>query len=545
MSAPSKRDLVEATSAAAGKAAAALLEGSGMLSREAQTPVPPDVASAPGTFRDDVERVLQSIPPDERASVHFHFKRRTSNGRGGTIMPNIGIFPAVGEDWQTTIPQEIAARYGEGEYIGFPKSSDGNAIKASPWVIRISEEFAKACNSSDPRALKPQTEDPVDTERKNQSLLKAKADTLQAQAALEEVQEAIKARRTERVAPPREQADGLAQRLDDMRRVMEAEKKVEMARADLDRAREMDGLRAEIANANRQPVAQPPSIDETIDKITSRFAPAVAGFSTLMQPLIAALAAKMMNPPAPPPQPDIAAILDKAFDRFQKLMQPSQPQTTKDRLEELNLLAQTAKALSPPVQKDGLLDRLEEYGHIKDLFGQDRESEPVVVQALRAAKEPIEALGKVVAQSGMLMNLQNRRAALVRASREKQAQGRANGQTGIAPATPGAVAPTTGTPSAKEWGDLCKYVSGCIDTKDNPETAAMTIAQKWPTAGAIVAQAGSPDTVLAGIGQIVDSLGGYAPLAMDLTAKIKSENGKPWTQELIAELAKLATGKGK
>ncbi len=94
----------------------------------------------------DVLRVLDSIPKDERASVLFKFRQRKTASNGKTLLRPVAELTVAGDPnvAQASIKDELAA-IGPGSYDGVPHTTDGKLIRnGTHWAFKITEEEARA-----------------------------------------------------------------------------------------------------------------------------------------------------------------------------------------------------------------------------------------------------------------------------------------------------------------------------------------------------------------------------------------------------------------
>jgi hypothetical protein len=94
--------------------------------------------------QDNLLRVLDKIPENERAKLKFKFNVKKPNPKGGIYKNACGEFIAFGEDWQTKIKTTIGQLKGPGEYEGIPYDHTNKQIDgAEPWTFEIGEDQAR------------------------------------------------------------------------------------------------------------------------------------------------------------------------------------------------------------------------------------------------------------------------------------------------------------------------------------------------------------------------------------------------------------------
>ena len=94
--------------------------------------------------QDNLRRVLDTIPENERAKLKFRFNVKKPNPKGGIYKSPCGEFIAYGEDWQTKIKQTIGQLKGPGDYEGAPFDHSNKQIEgAEPWTFEIGEDQAR------------------------------------------------------------------------------------------------------------------------------------------------------------------------------------------------------------------------------------------------------------------------------------------------------------------------------------------------------------------------------------------------------------------
>ena len=99
------------------------------------------------TVQDNLRRVLDTIPENERAKLKFRFNVKKPNPKGGFFKNACGDFIAYGDDWQTKIKQAIGQAKGPGDYEGLPFDHAGKQIDgAEPWTFEIGEDQAREWN---------------------------------------------------------------------------------------------------------------------------------------------------------------------------------------------------------------------------------------------------------------------------------------------------------------------------------------------------------------------------------------------------------------
>ena len=99
-----------------------------------------------------------------------------------------------------------------------------------------------------------------------------------------------------------------------------------------------------------------------------------------------------------------------------------------------------------------------------------------------------------------------------------------------------ATAPPVAGPTAKTWGEICDYLVKAIRKSDDPEVAAVYLAENY--SGAVRAilsnSGGNVELVEVGLSMLAAQVGIYGSTVSELASAIRVEPGKAWATKLLA-----------
>lgn len=529
----------------------------------------------------DALALMEGIPESERVSATWAFRvrrDRVGKGGGGSIWSNAGDYPHVPGDsnFADSTKVELILKYGPGDYEGRAKDAGGKLIMSvSPWRFRVSREealdvgwvdtYAQQQAAQTAQANAPREKDPVNEAKQRIELARLAAEEERARAELERSKaEAKRASEPDKKAASEEQTTAITKILDAEKRAARAEADVAAAEAKAAHARELAQLTAEKATLQqtidrdredfkRQLADLAKKIDErkvpdtntaevVMDKIGATLAP--------LSPLIQALAQRILNPPAPPPPPPVQQQ-PNMIETIKALRDVIQPPEKRNPIEEMKNLASAMKDTMEAMGGAGgkeektLIEQLEEYRTMKEVFGEEQSTLDKVGQVgekiLRTAGEvarPYLMRGRMVSPEGKGKKVKKVRP---RTEGGEIAKNEAADVAASAEEKPTGPQPVTGLPNAQQWGELCASLTEAMDKKASPLNVARNLTRLYPTVAELIVTAGTPEMVDAGLVEAAGEVGQvHGRAVMSLASKLRSDPGKTWAKEMIAELTKLS-----
>jgi hypothetical protein len=500
------------------------------------------------TLANDIDRAVKLIPESERASVFFHLMRFRMNREGQPPSSNCGRFAIpVGADdsWFQSKREEIARRYGWGNFEATMKDANGRTIPEGKWTFEVTEDEA-ALLGYDPDAVNRERVAAGRDGRKDKT---PKADEIREQA------EAIRAKR-ELVEAQKELAEvvgagaapdqSLLQKIiEGEKRIADAEKRAEIAAIQSKAERDQSALQAKLdalaAKLNEPRERPTPANSAGLEKLASVLETTISG-------LIPVVVAYIQKPaPPPPPAPDPATLIANMAAAMKALTPPAPPPPPQvDMVAMIEKLSATMKNLMPEQQEREETDPFEYLERFKKmglLGGGEPSTAALIVEGISAAEKPLRAVAESIWGGGArrrhVQQIAMQQESPVEQQPAAQQQGQQPGQPQQNPQQPAAPAQKqVRAPTAKEWGQACAGIANAIDRDLPPERVLPEVMKRWPGALAAFSHASSIEDIeksLINLGTKISD-----PRPAELASRLRTEKGQKWAEGFYMAIAASA-----